>query len=199
MNNANKTTILIIISFLFFLTLVVFPFFAAGQTDSDSLSNEIRVIKTENDFFEKIKQNGEDIAVGTVPDLEGEDAYEWYLQLDSVSEKVYNEGLLNPYLRSNNGPVTGHGATMAGYIGVSICPNCEISKSDADEIIRIYQEAGEEAGIENIPIVIAKGYPQNAISEPGEKSNAIPGYEMIYSTIVFFVTIGFLIRIRNKK
>ncbi|MDV0447675.1 hypothetical protein MsAg5_15860 [Methanosarcinaceae archaeon Ag5] len=182
----QKMKYLIIISFIFFMTIGL-PFSNGTSSEYIRSPEDIAKVSTKPEALEIERQNGA-IVSGTIPKKQGMEAIEWFNQLDVVSEKIAVDGLLKKYEF-----IDGFGPHVDGYIQVSICMNCTTPEENISEIIEIFQEEGKKQGIENIPIVakfVEQATNATTPSEPKDMSG-FSIWQPVFALILIMVVVKF--------
>jgi len=114
-----------------------------------------RSLPTQPDALEKFMKDENTLSIsGSIPYLEGEASYDWWLSIDSVAESIHNDKAFGKYLYSEGGPIVGYGPMCEGYIQISIYDEMKgkITTEDIKEMSRIVEKYAEKESIKNIPI-----------------------------------------------
>ncbi|WNY22787.1 hypothetical protein MmiHf6_00720 [Methanimicrococcus hongohii] len=140
-------------------------------------------------LFDQMRSNQSIIMIsGTIPALpQGEESYRWGLVLQEILKSINNDGLLTAYHKDNGGFIIGYGS-QENYIIISVHADSEVTDEELNQIIKVIQSAGENAGIADLPIVIekstpAQGYAPAASSGPAE-TKTIPGVGLGISALL---------------
>ncbi len=141
-------------------------------------------------LFDEAISDPKTVAIaGTIPAFsQGEDAYRWSLVLQGVLKKINNESLLAPYQWDNGGFVIGYGCP-SDHIQIFVNSDSEYTDEDIAEVIKVIQDAGKEAGITDLPVIVeigthAQGFvPANASAPQGE-IKTIPGVGLGISALL---------------
>lgn len=159
-----KSTTICFILFIFLLFCLISPVW--GEEDirkSENFTEEqvkellSKASPTQPAVIEKIMNGENTLSVsGSIPKLEGEAAYDWWLSIDSVAESIHNDKAFGNYLYANGGPIVGYGPMCDGYIQISIYDEMKgkITSQDIKEMTQIIEKYAESEGIKNIPIVM---------------------------------------------
>ena len=140
-------------------------------------------------LLDEARSDPNNVAVaGTIPGFsQGEDAYRWSLVLQGVLKKINNESLLTPYLWDNGGFVIGYGCP-SDHIQIFVNSDSEYTDEDIAQVIKVIQDAGKEAGIADLPVVVeigthAQGFVPAAAASQGE-IKTIPGVGLGISALL---------------
>ena len=142
---------------------------------------------------------------GMVPiissDLQREALFERYQQVLENTKEELNNKYFYP-----SGPVIAQGASVDGYLTVTILEGSEIDNETLDSLYQILEEEAIKVGIENVPVAfeyeeiahedeeiilvesnveISTEEPENEIES--EKTNSTPGFSALTLLLVFSI------------
>ncbi|MDV0446505.1 hypothetical protein MsAg5_03450 [Methanosarcinaceae archaeon Ag5] len=139
------------------------------------LTNSDRVLKTSGEVPRK---------------SEGADAQSWNEALEKIVSDLQSDPEFEKYLSQNGGPI-GMFFVDYDYISVILSDDSELTNKQLDAIIQAVTAAGEQNGIQNIPVAVS-GKAENI------KRESVPGFEFL-TAIGVFAALCLFISSRKKQ
>lgn len=128
------------------------------QLNDSEYDDELPAFNYDPEIFEKIKNESWFITTrGTMPVItNAAEEAEWEKKAEKCIHSFSDE--LQPYMKSNGGPLIGFGYFYAGYLNVFIDEKSPESVNDSffDEIYLIISDHCEQEGISEVPVVFMK-------------------------------------------
>lgn len=178
---------------IFILVLLSVPANADDEQLNDSeYDEELLPFDYDPEIFERIKNETWFIATrGTMPVITNADEkYEWEKKAEKCIHSFRDD--LQPYMKSNGGPLNGFGYSSPGYLNVLIDSKSleSVNDSTIDEIYLIINNHCEKEGISKVPVVFRKSsvnlseaeiseFPDENGTDRETTTHQIPGFTSI--------------------
>lgn len=130
----------------------------------------VNIRRTDPQMFDEAKREKSTVAVyGTVPSLEGGDAYRWDRSLDRIFSAIQDDDALAKYHMSNGGFVHHYGYNIFGFGTVYLIVSREerANPQDIEDIKRIFDTYAEKEGITDFPVLF-RTWDAVPVPVPGE-------------------------------
>ncbi|AKB35023.1 hypothetical protein MSSAC_0433 [Methanosarcina siciliae C2J] len=163
---------------LMFMIFISILLSVSANADDEQLNDsgsdeEFPTFNYDPEIFEKIKNETWFITTrGTMPVItDANEKVEWEKKAGKCIHSFSDE--LQPYMKSNGGPLNGFGYFYDGYINVFIDEKSLESVNDSviDEIYSIISDHCEQEGISEVPVVFMKSTITLDVGEPSESPN----------------------------
>jgi hypothetical protein len=162
--NIKSTTICLFLSLLLILCFISPAFGEEDIRKSASFTEEqvnellSRAVPTQPEALKRFAADEKNTlsVSGSIPYLEGEAAYDWWLTISSVAESMYKDRVFEKYLYANGGPIVGYGPMTDGFIQISIHDEMtgRLSSQDVRNMNQIVEKYAIAEGIKDVPVVM---------------------------------------------
>ncbi|WNY28726.1 hypothetical protein MmiEs2_09290 [Methanimicrococcus stummii] len=151
-------------------------------------------------LIEQASLNSKTVAAfGIIPALpQGEESYLWGLVLQDILKDIHNGDLLASYHWENGGFIIGYGYRN-DHIYVSVNADSQFADEEIESVIKIIQDAGKKADINDLPIIIEESVHAQAFKPSGASSaetKTIPGVGL---GVCVFLLIAVVLSVRKFK